>query len=364
MSSLIPPRPELAGVPQVPHGGFDGAVGATEILDFSANVNPFGPPPRVAAVLRDVPLARHPDPRAMPLRRLLASQIGCDPDEVLVGNGSVDLIYQLAVAYLRPGDRVLIAGPTFGEYAAAAAVMGADVHTITAAAENGFAPDRAALQAAVRELQPRLLFLCNPNNPTGAYLDQAAVANLLAGCPQTLLVLDEAYAGFVAAPWPATALLPAGNLLVLRSLTKDYALTGLRLGYAVGTAATIRALATVQPPWSVNAFAQAAGLAALNDPAYVRDTLAQLAAAKEDLVAALVAAGFRPLPSPVNYFVLPVRSAPVATRLLYERGLRVRDCSSFGLPEYVRIATQRPAANQRLAAALTDLKEELCPPVS
>lgn len=356
MSNSITPRPALAQVPLVPHGGFTSTPGWDDTLDFSSNVNPFGPTPQVWEALRTVPLDRHPDPRATPLRLELAARLGLSPASVIVGNGSVDLIYQLAIAFIRPGDAVLIAGPTFGEYAAAALMMGATVTMCVAQAAHAFALDVEELISTAQRLQPRLLFLCNPNNPSGIYLEQAVVARLLASCPQTLLVLDEAYVSFVAQPWPATRLLAVGNLCILRSLTKDYALTGLRAGYALAEPQVIAALEKVQPPWSVNAMAQAAALAALADSDHLRSTLDALAAATRALRADLLRCGWSPLPSAVHYFLLPVVSAAATTRALLEQNIRVRDCSSFGLPAHIRIATRHPAANARLLAALETMK--------
>src|SRR5581483_3888955 len=150
----IAPRPELVGIEPVPHGGFADSPG--EVLDFSSNVNPCGSSPRVWSALGAVALGRHPDPRATPLRRFLAIMDDVEPARVLVGNGSVELIYNLAVAFLRPGDRVLVVEPTFGEYAAAAAVMGAEVVGFRTRPEHGFALDIDRLVEQARRARPRL----------------------------------------------------------------------------------------------------------------------------------------------------------------------------------------------------------------
>src|SRR5262245_58501133 len=141
MPSYIPPRPELAHVPVVVHGGYDSARPVADLLDFSANINPFGPSPRIWEAMRAVDVARDPDPRAAPLRAFLAEAERIDAGQVLVGNGSTELIYQLANAYLRPGDRVLIVEPTFGEYAAAAALAGAQVVALRTRPDDGFQLD-------------------------------------------------------------------------------------------------------------------------------------------------------------------------------------------------------------------------------
>jgi histidinol-phosphate aminotransferase len=360
MSSIIP-RPALERVPCVPHGGHHSSLPPGDLLDFSANINPFGPSPRIWQAMQAVDIACHPDPRAAPLRHALAKHNDVDPAALLVGNGAADLIYQLATAYVRPGDQVLIVAPTFGEYAAAAAMMGAEVvHHWLQHAPDGFALDTERLTRDVQRHQPRMLFLCSPNNPTGTYYEQGAVEYLLRAAPHTLLVLDEAFVNFVADPWRATDLLEHPNLLILRSMTKDYALTGLRVGYAMAAPEIIAALEKVQPPWSVNALAQAATLAALEDTDHLYNTLAQLAQSSTRLRAGLVAAGFAPLPSAAHFCLLPVHDAAAWHAALLERGILVRDCASFGLPQHIRIAARQIEENSRLLAALAECKEELC----
>jgi histidinol-phosphate aminotransferase len=356
----IQPRPEIERLAPVPHGGFASTQPAG-LLDFSANVNPFGPSPRLYEAMREVPIGQHPDPRAAPLRQFLAEAEQLDTRQILVGNGSIDLIYHLAIAFVRTGDRVLIVAPTFGEFAAAAAIMGAEAITFVTSPDCNFEMDLPSLLRLARSSHPRLIFVCNPNNPTGTYLDRAAVEELLCACPDSLLVLDEAFIRFVADAWYSRELLAYENVLLLRSLTKDYALTGLRVGYAIGSQNVIAAVEKVQPPWSVNALAQPAALAALQDGDHLRASLDELRRLKQDLVKALIQAGMRIIPSQVHFFLMQVRSAQEWKELLLERGILVRDCTSFGLPDFVRIATQGAEQNARLVQAVKELWEKECP---
>ena len=140
------------------------------VLDFSVNGNPYGPSPRVREAIAHVPLDRYPDREALALRRVLAAQLHVPLEQLLVGNGSSELLWLLALAFLRPEDRVVLVGPTFGAYARAVAVMGAHLEQYTAMPEAGFRVDPAAVARALRHLQPRLAFICNPNNPTGTLL--------------------------------------------------------------------------------------------------------------------------------------------------------------------------------------------------
>lgn len=351
----ITPRPEIEKLALVAHGGFHSAH-AADWIDFSSNINPYGPSPRVWDTLRDVPIGRHPDPRATPLRDVLAEMQNLSARQLIVGNGSVDLIYHLAVAYLRARDRVLIVAPTFGEYAASAAIMGAEIVEYRARPENDFAIDLAALLDQARACSPRFIFLCNPNNPTGKYLARDDIEKILRACDDALLILDEAFVRFVSDAWDARDLLRYDNLLVLRSLTKDYALTGLRVGYAMASVEIIAAIEKVQPPWSVNAFAQAATIAALRDEMYLRDSLSALARAKNDLVDDLTRGGLRVVPSATHFFLAQVESAAEFARRLRERKIVVRDGTSWGLPNFVRIATRTPEENARLLNAIGEMK--------
>ena len=354
---LPAPRPELSEIADVAHGAFDFAelerlgVAPEDVLDFSVNSNPYGPSPMVREAISRVPLERYPDRESLGLRRLLAERLDVPLECILVGNGSAELLWLVALAFLRLGDAVLIVGPTFGEYARAAAVMGAQVRYWTARPEEAFTVQPAAVLQALQQGQPRLAFLCNPNNPTGAYLTPGAIVTWARVLPQTLFVVDEAYLPF-AAEADSVFSTAATNILVLHSMTKAHALAGLRLGYAVGHPEVIGLLAKVRPPWSVNALAQAAGMAALHDQAHLTQTLAQVARAKDALVQGLRDLDLTPVPSTTHFFLCKVGTATALRQALLRYGTQVRDCASFGLPEYIRIATRRPAENARLLTAL------------
>jgi histidinol-phosphate aminotransferase len=358
----VEPRPELLHVGAPAHGGLDLTelarlgLDPDQVLDFSVNTNPFGPSPGVGAALAHIPLDRYPDPGALLLRRALAESLDVPPDHVLVGNGASELIWLTALAFVRPGDRVLILGPTYGEYARAAALMGASVQTYRADEADQFVLDAEAIGRLLRRFRPRLVFLCNPNNPTGTYLDPGILAGWTRRHGRTLFVVDEAYLAF--APQARSAIeLEADNVVVLGSLTKDLGLAGLRLGYAVGPAELVGWLTRAQPPWSVNALAQAAGLEALRHPEHAEKSLAHLRHAKAELVKGLANLGLSPVPSAVHSFLLKVGNGRRFRRALLRFGMLVRDGASFGLPAHVRIATRRPAENARLLAAIRRLME-------
>jgi threonine-phosphate decarboxylase len=342
------------------HGGLDFVelarlgLRAEEVLDFSANVNPYGPPPGVREALAGVPLDRYPDRECLALRAALAEQLGVSRECVLPGNGASELIGLAALAFLRPGDRALVLGPTYAEYARAARLAGARVVNWQAREEDNFSVSPEEVLRELRRVRPQLVFVCTPNNPTGTMLEPGTVARWARRLPRTRIVVDEAYLPFV--PDSRSSLdASAANVLVLGSLTKDFGLAGLRLGFAAGPASLLEPLRRLQPPWSVNALSQAAGVAALRDPGHHARTLGLLAAAKADLAAGLSGLGLEVLPSAGPFFLVRVGDGAGFRRVLLERGILVRDATSFGLPAYVRISPRTPEENGRLLAAVREV---------
>jgi histidinol-phosphate aminotransferase len=295
------------------------------------------------------------------LRSAIAARFGVAADAVVFGNGSSEVIWLVALAYVRPGATVAIFGPTFGEYERAVALMGARVASFRTRVEDAFHLDVTAAVAWLRRERPAIAALCNPNNPTGAYLDAEEVAALVDAAPATLFVIDEAYAAFVRGGGnaPLHALLPlidGGRVVLLRSMTKDYALTGLRLGYALAAPEVTDALARARPPWSVNAAAQAAGLAALADQAHLAAGRRCAVQAIEYLESGLRGAGYTTYPTRANFLLVEVGDAAAVRRSLLPHGLVVRDCTSFGLPSIVRIAARPLPDCARLVDAMRAIR--------
>ena len=345
-----------------------------DCLDFSASISPLGPPDAVTAAVAAVDFSAYPDPRSLELCEAVAAhhrRDGATVANVLAGNGSTEIIHLLTRAWVDGRDRTrpgaLILTPAYGEYAAAVAVCGGGVCTL--AAERGargfrwHADTAAALMAARR---PALAFVCNPNNPTGALLAPPEIEALAgaAAASGTLLVVDEAYhqlsTGHDGAG--AVTLAAAGESVVaLRSMTKDYALAGLRLGYAVAGARVIGRLQALQPDWSVNALAQAAGVAALADRDYPERARAAVAEAREYVQRRLGRLGIRCYPSTTNFVLAQVGDAAGLRGWLARQGLFVRDCTSFGLPDCIRIGLRPVADCTRLIDALTSWRSGATP---
>ena len=327
---MIEPRPEVVDTPIVAHGGAESAG----VLDFSANLNPFGPAPQVVEAVRTTRWDSYPDPESSDLRRLVADQHGVRVERVLIGNGCSELIDLACRAFVRSGDRVGVYGPTYGEYERAARLSGATVER----------------HADLHAVSGRLVFLANPNNPTGRVFPPGHGLRCV-GAAVGLLVVDESYAECV----PSFESLighASDGVLVLRSLTKAHGLAGLRVGYAVGPAEIIEAMRRVRPPWSVNAVAQAAAAAALRSEAYTRSTVARWIELRDELVTRLRGLGLSPLVAATPFFLLPDPvGRPWATRLR-RHGVAVRDCASFGLPGVARISPRLAADNARLVEAV------------
>ena len=324
------------------------------IVDFSVNSNPFGPGPNVLKVIKEVDISTYPQRESFELSEKLAELNGVRKNQILIGNGTAELIWLAVLALIKPGDQVLIIGPTFGEYHKAAAQMKAVVKEIRANEEDFQAPVQAAVNF-IRRQKPRLVFLCNPNNPSGKLLNQEELAPLIEVCgEQSLLILDEAYYSFIDGHFFGRV--PAGSCLVLRSMTKDFSLAGLRLGYALAAPELLQRLKAFQPAWSVNSFAQAAGLAVISDLDYYRHTLQKLKPLSKKFFHDLSSSGYDLIPSDVHFCLLHVKQTAGPLRLqLLRAGFQVRDCSSFGLPEFIRISTRLEGDNKKFLKTLQEI---------
>jgi len=331
---------------------------AEGVLDFSVGSNPFPPPPGVREALNTVAINYYPDSEAAELRQCLSEKLGVTLDNILAGNGAVELIRLLALTYFGRGDSILILEPTFGEFEVACQIAGAEVIKQWAKEEESFAPRLEETVNLIRQRRPRGVFICNPNNPTGQYLSRRGVETILDTLRDGLFILDEAYIAFVDGSWSSIGLISRGNVVIVRSMTKDYALAGLRLGYAIANQGIIDALRRVHPPWNVNIMAQKAGVIALGDTDYLERCKQEIRQAKQFLISELCRIGFTLVPSSTNFFLVRVGDAKAFRTALLRHGILVRDCTSFGLPEYVRIAPRTMPECQKLITTIQSLKQE------
>ena len=250
----------------------------------------------------------------------------------------------------------MVVGPTFGEYARAIRAAGGQPVECLVEGSSDHPPNlKRAIRLAGRE-RPSLIFLCNPNNPTGYLLSSADIARLAEAAPTALLVVDEAYMSFVepniAAAANVVPLVETGRVVVLRSLTKDCAIAGLRLGYAIAHPDLIRSMDAVRPPWNVNAAAVAAGLSALSDSDHLARGIQVVSEARPFLTSQLQRLGYTVWPSVANFLLVEVGDGAGLRHRLIQQGLVVRDCASFGLPECIRIGLKPMPDCRRLIEAL------------
>jgi len=343
------------------HGALDFAelerlgLDPNDVLDFSVNSNPFGPSPRVGEAIRSTPLERYPDRESLALRRALAKRLDVLPEQLLVGNGTAELIQLTTFACLQKGDHALVLEPTFGEYERCIRLRGGHLHRWRANSEDGFVLNSKQIEQTLVAQKMRLVFICNPNNPTGQVLPLDVLQRWSRAFADTLFVVDEAYLAFVPEMRSAVSL-HRPNVLVMRSMTKDYAIAGLRLGYAVGDEVMIATLTNLRPAWNVNALAQAAGLAALQDEPHLTNTLVELRGENAVLVSGLKELGYEPVPSQTHYFLMPVGNGAEFRQNLLQHRILVRDCASFGLSAYVRIATRTSEENKRFLHVLRGMQ--------
>ena len=352
------PKRAIAGLKNCVHGGINHAelkalgLAPNEILDFSVCTNPFMPPPGIKEKMSTIPVEQYPDSQATELRERLSESLGISPENILVGSGTTELIRLIALTYFRQNDPVLLLEPTYGEYEVASRLAGARPVKHRARERNNFTPKIGEVSGLIRQTHPRAVFICNPNNPTGKYLSRNDIEKVLDGMGDNLLILDEAYIDFVEATWNPFDLTERGNVVVLRSMTKDYGLPGLRLGYTVARKEIIDSLRLALPPWNVNSIAQKVGIAVMEKDEYLRQSLRQVREAKRYLTAELTRLGFKVLPSDANYFLVKTGNATECRRSLLKECIMVRDCTSFGLPEYIRIAPRTMPECERLIAAI------------
>lgn len=350
------------------HGGTVFAIARSlgippeEMLDFSANINPLGPAPGVReAVCSSFHRNLHyPDRGCVELRRALAGFHGIDVGSIVVANGSTELIYLLP--RLLPGKRGLIVAPAFSEYTRALEREGWGTDYLILSAADGFTLSLDTLAARLAE-GCDLLFLCNPANPTGTLLPLPMIEEIHRLCRNsgTFLILDEAFMDFHEEESAKRMLCGSGGGIVLRSMTKFYAIPGLRLGYALGAEDVIRRCSEFLEPWSVNTPAQIAGVASLADPGYRERTIRYVTAERDALAAGLASLpGLQPFPSAANYLLVEMdnglTAAALRDRLLAGR-IIIRDCSNFeGLDgRFFRVAVRTGEENSRLLNALAEV---------
>jgi histidinol-phosphate/aromatic aminotransferase/cobyric acid decarboxylase-like protein len=339
------PHPWLYDVRDAPHGG----VGGEGLLDLSASIAPLGPSPLAIDAARAAPIDRYPSRRAGALVRAVAAELEVDEARVVAGPGAADLLLRVALAHLSPGDTAVLVAPCFGEYARAALACGAKLATWRAQPATGFTLDVDAVTALCRSNDAAVGFIARPANPTGVPIPRELMLALVDATPRTTWVIDEAFLDFCDDRRSAAG----SDAVVLRSLTKDLALPGLRVAAVDAPPRVAEAIRALTPPWCVSTPGVAAAVAGLADTAHRNATREASTQGRKVLTRTLHALNLRTTDADANYVCALVGDDQAACEAIARHDVRVRPCTDLGLPGWVRIAVPHPDDLQRTADALT-----------
>ncbi len=333
-----------------------------DLADFSSSINPLGPSPRALEAIKNgfAKLPLYPDSNSTALREAIACHFGnINKNNVIVGNGSTELIYMFAEVFIKKGDIAIVAQPSFGEYTNAILKSGGKPKAIRL--NSDFQVEPSAFKQEMKDA--KAVFLCNPNNPTSMLIADTALREIAENALKegVVVLLDEDFIEFVDDEKQHSLVNAFGrypDVFILRTFTKFYGLTGLRVGYGIADEETIEVFSKVKMPWNVNSLAQAAAIAALADKDHSRRTMEIVQAEKRFLCAKLgQIRGFRVFPADTNFIFVDVRQSGCSASHLKEKmikqGILIRDCSSFaGLDGFfIRVAVRTREENERLLNA-------------
>jgi histidinol-phosphate aminotransferase len=341
-------------------------VGRSSLVRIGANESSFGPSPRaIAAMQAAVPLVSlYGDPESYALRETLAAKHGCKIENIVVSAGVDELLGLICRTYGDPGDRVMMSHGSYATFAFQVIGHGLTLETVPPFADGAI--DVEAVLAAARERNPKIVYLANPDNPSGSFIDRDQVVRLRDGLPpETLFVLDEAYTDFVT----AGAVLPDGideRTIRLRTFSKAYGMAGARIGYALASRDAIAVFQKIRNHFAVNRTGQIGALAALEDADFVRHVVAEVARGRAEYHAFGERLGVRTLPSQTNFVCFEIGTRPQAEAMMHallERGVFVRKPGEPPINGYIRVTVGTPAERavfyEEFAAALDALRDRV-----
>jgi histidinol-phosphate aminotransferase len=347
-------------VPGKPISELERELGISHSIKLASNENPLGASPKVAeAIQAALPeLARYPDGGGFELRQALAQKHNIDADRVTLGNGSNDVLDMVARVFLRPGTESLFSQYAFAVYPISSQAVGAD---LVIAAAKDYAHDLVVMREKITP-KTRVVWIANPNNPTGTWTKQDELYSFIQDLPQeVIVVVDEAYTEYVAEPdYPDASqwLDEFPNLIVTRTFSKAYGLASLRLGYALSHADVADLLNRVRQPFNANALAQVAALAALQDQAFIEQSVKINQEGMEQLLAGLDQLGIGYIPSVGNFITVDFsRDAAEIDQALLERGCITRPLANYGMPNHLRFTIGLREENERLLSSLREVMQ-------
>jgi histidinol-phosphate aminotransferase len=325
-----------------------------DIIKVASNENPLGPSPMALAAMEKAlgQVHRYPDGNAFYLKGKLAERLGVEPANLILGNGSNEIIEFVGHALMAPDTDVVVSQYCFAVYPIITRLFGANLITVPA---RNYGHDLEGLVKAITP-QTRVIFVANPNNPTGTLAEREDVVSLINEVPpQILLVMDEAYIEFLDDPVDLLPLLRRSlkpNLLLMRTFSKIYGLAGLRLGYGIGQAKLITALEKIRQPFNTNSLVQTGALAALEDSEHVQRTRRNNSAGLRFFEQGLHDLQLKFIPSAANFILVKVGDGQRVFEQLQQEGVIVRPMGGYQLPEFIRISIGTPAENARCLSAL------------
>ena len=331
-----------------------------DIIKLASNENPLGPSPKVTAVIQESldELTRYPDGAGFELKQALSQKFGIQKDQITLGNGSSDILDFICRVFVRPGENIVTSQHAFAIYSIVATMVGAQCIQVPAV---NFAHDLDAMAEAINE-KTRVVFVTNPNNPTGTWINKSELVEFLNKVPSNVLVLlDEAYFEYVQDPnYPdgLTLLNDYPNLVVARTFSKAYGLASLRVGYGVSNPEVADLLNRVRPPFNVNSLALVAAKAALADDDYVQRSIEENSKGMKQLEAAFDQLNIEFIPSAGNFIAFKVPSKITAADLfqqLLAKGVIVRPIAGYEMPDYLRVSIGTETENQGFIDALTQV---------
>ena len=330
----------------------------SQIIKLASNENPLGPSPKARQAMIETLERAHfyPDGGGYYLREAIAEKLGLQMANVILGNGSNEIIEFLGHAYLQPGDEVVVASHSFVVYRLMAQLFGAKVVDVP---DPNFVHDLDAMLAAITP-RTKEVFIANPNNPTGTMVFQDAIDRFMERVPEhVMIVFDEAYYEFLDEPPDVLKYVRAGrNVLVLRTFSKIQGLANLRIGYGIASPEIIEVLQKARQPFNANGIAQAGALAGLRDEAHMQETRRVTHEGREFLQAEFLNMNLEFVPSHANFVLVRVGDGKKVFDALLRRGIIVRAMASYGLPEWIRVSVGTMPQNQAFIAALRDLDRD------
>jgi histidinol-phosphate aminotransferase len=341
--------------PGKPIAELERELGITGIIKLASNENPLGASPKAVAAMHEAikTIALYPDGNGFELKDALSRRYGVSHANLVLGNGSNDLLELASRAFLAPGDVAVYSAHAFAVYALATQAVGAKGITVAA---KDFGHDLEAMLKAAVQHKAKMVFIANPNNPTGTYLTVAALQDFMQALPDNILVvLDEAYNEYLpqAQRYDSVSWLSSyPNLIISRTFSKAYGLAGLRVGYAIAHEQITDMINRVRQPFNVNSIAQAAAVAALHDMDFVQKTFELNQRGMQQITAGLTKLGLSYIPSYGNFISFRIGGATAVYRRLLELGVIVRPIANYDMADYLRVSIGLETENDKFLSAL------------